>query len=201
MRPHSWSGHRTVALRPCCSRTCAAPRPPRRLSGTRGGWGDGPLTSCGGRQAASLSTPLPGSHRRWEVYPAVGFRLWRREVPKCQSSPRGLTPFVHELRVPRPSGTVAPPSKSPRAARLPKWRRQGSSLTFSALSAALPTPLAEGMRKKGTGARSSGSGVGARIRSLPPPSAALPAAANVGFLVRLSLRYRTPAPGTSRPPG
>lgn len=109
LRPHSWSGHRTVALRPCCSRTCAAPRPPRRLSGTRGGWGAGPLTSCGGRQAASLSTPLPGSHCRWEVYPAVGFRLWRREVPKCQSSPRGLTPFVHELRAPRLLGTVAPP--------------------------------------------------------------------------------------------
>ena len=50
------------------------------------------------------------------------------------------------------------------------------------------------------GARSGGGG-GAGVRRLPPLGAALPAAANVGFLVRLSPRYRTPAPGTPRPPG
>lgn len=69
------------------------PRPPRRLSGTGGGWGAGPLTSWGGCQAASPCTPLAGSHCRCEVYPAVGFRPWRQEVPRCQASPRGLTPF------------------------------------------------------------------------------------------------------------
>lgn len=42
-------------------------------------------------------------------------------------------------------------------------------------------------------ARNTGCGVGSGIRSLPPVRAALPAAANVGFLLRVSLRYRTQA--------
>lgn len=169
-------------------------------------WDPGRLGSRAAHQLRGTPGSIP-KHASPRLAPPLG-SLPRGRVQAVATRSPEMPIFSARLnslrsRTPRPSalGHRRSPSKSPRAARLPKWRRQGSSLTFSALSAALPTPLAEGMRKKGTGARSSGSGVGARIRSLPPPSAALPAAANVGFLVRLSLRYRTPAPGTSRPPG
>lgn len=74
-RPSPWAGHGAVTLGPRCPCTCGAPRPPGRLSGPRGCWGAGPLTSWGGCPASSPHTPLLGSHGRREVYPAVGPRL------------------------------------------------------------------------------------------------------------------------------
>lgn len=47
----------------------------------------------GGMPGIIPRTPLLDSHRRRLVYPAVGPRLWRQSVPRCQSSPRGLTSF------------------------------------------------------------------------------------------------------------
>lgn len=44
------------------------------------------------------------------------------------------------------------------------------------------------MGERRSRARNTGCGVGSGIRSLPPVRAALPAAANVGFLLRVSLR-------------
>lgn len=108
--------------------------------------------------------------------------------------------LAHKLLSPLPSGTVAPPQKLSRCST-PQAEAARIFFPFSALRAALQTPLTEGMGGKGTDARSSGRGVGAGIRFLPPLRAALSSAANVGFLVRLLLRYRTPAPGTPRPPG
>lgn len=161
----------------------------------------GRLTSWGRCPASSPRTPLLGSHRRREVYSAVGPRLWRHGVPRCQSSPRGLTSFPLTNSAPSALGHCRSPSESRRAARPPKRRRQGSCFPFRALPAAPQTPLAEGTGGNRTRARSSDRGDGAGIRSLPPLRAALPAAANVGFLVRVSLRYRTPAPESPCPPG
>lgn len=200
LHPCLWAGHGAVVLLPRGRRTCAAPRSPRRLSGTRKAGEQGCSPAGALCQAASPRTHLSGSHCRCEVYPAVGPRLWRQRVPRCQSSSRGLTRFLLTNSAPlRPRALPLPLKLSARCLTL-QAEAAGIFLSVQCSPGCLANPALRWMLGKGTGARSSGRGVGAGIRSLPPPGAALSAAANVGFLVRFLLRYRTPAPGTLRPP-
>lgn len=109
--------------------------------------------------------------------------------------------LAHKLRAPPPSGTVAPPQNLRAPLDFPSGG--GKELAFRSVLAWLPRrPRSHrGWEGRGPVRGAVARGVGAGIRSLPPLYSALPAAANVGFLVRVSLRYRTPAPGIPRPPG
>lgn len=121
----------------------------------------------------------------------MGPRLWRPCVLKSQFSPRGFNfPLVRNSA---PLRLRAPSLPLGISARLPKWRRPRSSFPLGSLSGARRIPLSEAMRETRSGTRNAGCGVGSGIRSLPPLRTALPAAANVGFLLRVSLRYRTQA--------
>lgn len=117
--PRPRAGHGAVALGPGCRRTCAAPRAARRLSAPRGAWGAGPLTRWGGRQAASPHTPLRGSHGCAKFTPSQGPGCGDTESRDANLLGDAQVPSGSQLRAPPPSGTVAPPSKSPCAARLP----------------------------------------------------------------------------------
>lgn len=117
--PCPWAGHGAVVLLPRGRRTCAAPRPPRRLSGTRKAGEQGCSPARGVCQAASPRTHLSCSHCRYEVYPAVGPRLWRQRVPRCQSSSRGLTRFLLTKSAPlRPRALPLPLKLSARSLTL-----------------------------------------------------------------------------------
>lgn len=94
LHPCPWAGHGAVVPLPRGRRTCAAPRPPRRLSESRKAGEQGCSPAAGVCQAASPRTHLSGSHCRCEVYLAVEPRLWRQRVPRCQFSSRGLTRFL-----------------------------------------------------------------------------------------------------------
>lgn len=116
----------------------------------------------------------------------MGPRLWRPCVLKSQFSPRGFNfPLVRNSA---PLRLRAPSLPLGISARLPKWRRPRSSFPLGSLSGARRIPLSEAMRETRSGTRNAGCGVGSGIRSLPPLRTALPAAANVGFLLRVSLR-------------
>lgn len=118
-------------------------------------WHPGRLGSRAAHQLRGTPGSIP-THASPRLAPPLG-SLPRGRVQAVATRSPEMPIFSATLnsprsRTPRPSalGHRRSPSKSPRAARLPKQRRQRSSFTFSALSAALPTPLAEGMRKKGT---------------------------------------------------
>ena len=110
----------------------------------------GRLTSWGGCPASSPRTPLLGWHSRGEVYSAVGPRLWRQGVPRCQSSPRGLTSFPLTNSAPSALGHCRCPPQNLRAPLDPP-SRGGKDLAFRSELSRLPRKHRPQREWEGTG--------------------------------------------------
>lgn len=106
-RPCPWAGHGPVTLGPCCPRTCAVPRPPGRLSGSRGGGATHQLGEMPGIIPAHASPWLARPPRSLLRRGAEAVATRRPETPIFSARLNFLP--AHKLRAPRRSGTVAPP--------------------------------------------------------------------------------------------
>lgn len=158
-RPRPWAGHSAVTPGPRCPRTCVVPRPPRRLSGSRGGGEAHQLGEMPGIIPAHASPWLAQPPRSLLRRGAQAAATRRPEMPIFSARLNFLP--AHKLRAPPPSGTVAAPQNL--RALLEPPRGGGKDLAFRLELSRLPRKHRSQTGREGTGpARGAGTEATAR---------------------------------------